>query len=244
MELRRASTVGAGAVLVALLGAQSGVTSDERAHRGATACYPASAHARVVHFVTSDRLRLVGYELGHGPRGVVLAHQYRGDACQWSSYGPSLAKAGYHVLAFDFRGFGRSPTGPGGIDLDVRAAASKLRTLGARTIVLIGASMGGTAVLTAAADLQPPPAAVVSLSGPASFDLMSALDTVPRLLMPKLFIVGANDIQFVQDARDLYRRARGPKQLLVIPAGDHGVALLDNPAVTRAIRTTLQQAFA
>jgi pimeloyl-ACP methyl ester carboxylesterase len=196
-----------------------------------------------VHFLTSDRLRLVGYELGHGPRGVVLAHQYGGDACQWSSYGPSLAKAGYHVLALDFRGFGRSPAGPGGIDLDVRAAASDLRALGAHRIVLIGASMGGTAALTAAADLKPPPGAVVSLSGPASFDLISALDTVPRLAMPKLFIVGVNDIQFVQDARDLYRRARAPKQLLVVPTADHGVALLDHPAVTRAIRATLKQAF-
>jgi len=52
--------------------------------------------------------------------------------------------------------------------------------------------MGGTAVISAAAQMKPPPTAVVSLSGPGSFDLMSALDRVPHLRMPKLFVVGAD----------------------------------------------------
>jgi pimeloyl-ACP methyl ester carboxylesterase len=230
------SAVAAGALLAALLGAQDGASR-------AAACFPASAHAKVVRFANSEGTRLVGYDLGRGPRGIVLAHQYGGDSCQWADYAPGLVKAGYHVLAFDAHGYGRSPAGSGEVDVDVRAAAAKLRALGVRKLVLIGASMGGTAVLSAATSVTPAPAAVISLSGPASFDLMSALDAVPKLAMPKLFVVGSGDIQFADDARELYRRAHDPKQLVVVSSADHGVDLLDDPPATRAIEATLRRAF-
>ena len=236
MHLRRAIGVAAGALLVGLVGV---VTA-----RGAqAACFPAPAHAKVVRFANSEGTRLVGYELGRGPRGVVLAHQYGGDACQWDDFAPALVKRGYHVLAFDFHGYGLSPAGPGENDIDVSAAAAKLRALGARKVVLIGASMGGTAVLSAAAHVAPPPAAVISLSGPASFDLTSVDATVPKLKMPKLFVVGASDVQFADDARDLYRRAKGAKQLVVVKTADHGVDLLDDPPAARAIDATLRRAL-
>jgi pimeloyl-ACP methyl ester carboxylesterase len=237
--VRRASAVAA-AVLVVASFAVSGTAGVGRT----TACFPASAHAKVVRFANSEGTRLVGYELGRGTRGVVLAHQYGGDACQWADFAPGLAKAGYHVLAFDAHGYGQSPPGSGEIDVDVLAAASKLRALGAAKLVLIGASMGGTAVLSAAAQMKPPPAAVVSLSGPGSFDLMSAYDAVPGLAMPKLFVVGARDVQFVGAARELYRKARGQKQLVVVQTADHGVDLLDDPPARRAIDAVLRRALA
>jgi pimeloyl-ACP methyl ester carboxylesterase len=236
VPLRRVSAV---VLLAAVAAASSGAAADARG----TACFPASASAKVVRFTNDEGTRLFGYELGTGPRGVVLAHQYGGDSCQWSTYAPALAKAGYHVLAFDAHGYGRSPAGSGEVDVDVRAAVSKLRSAGARKVVLIGASMGGTAVLSAAVGMKPPPAAVISLSGPGSFDLMSALDAVPRLAMPKLFVVGANDVQFADSARELNRRARAPKQLVVVPTADHGVDLLDDPPATRAIDAVLRRAF-
>jgi pimeloyl-ACP methyl ester carboxylesterase len=46
---------------------------------------------------------------------------------------------------------------------------------GSRLIVLMGASMGGTAVLVAAADLGNLVAGVIDLSGPAQFGAMDAL---------------------------------------------------------------------
>jgi pimeloyl-ACP methyl ester carboxylesterase len=237
--LRRGSAVvAAGLVVASLAGAGNAGVSR------AVACFPASAHAKVVRFSNAEGTRLVGYELGRGPRGVVLAHQYGDDACQWSDYAPDLVKRGYHVLAFDFHGYGLSAAGSGENDIDVRAAAQKLRALGAKKLVLLGASMGGTASIVAAARLDPPPSAVISLSGPGSFDLTSAYDDVPRLTMPKLFVVGARDIQFVDDARDLYRRAKGAKRLVVVQTADHGVDLLDDPPARRAIDAALRRAFA
>jgi pimeloyl-ACP methyl ester carboxylesterase len=239
VRLRRAAAVVAAGLAVASL-AGAGTAAAPRT----AACFPVSAHAKVVRFANSEGTRLVGYELGSGPRGIVLAHQYGGDACQWSGFAPGLAKAGYHVLAFDAHGYGRSPAGSGEIDIDVLAASSKLRALGARKLVLLGASMGGTAVLSAAAQLQPSPAAVVSLSGPGSFDLMSAYDAVRRLGMPKLFVVGARDVQFADAARELYRKARGPKQLVVVQTADHGVDLLDDLPAKLAVGAVLRRAFA
>jgi hypothetical protein len=61
--------------------------------------------------------------------------------------------------------------------------------------------------------------------------------------MPKLFVVGSGDIQFADDARELYRRAHDPKQLVVVSSADHGVDLLDDPPATRAIEATLRRAF-
>jgi len=239
MDLRRLPAAAATGLLLLALAGLHPVTADARA----AACFPTSAHAKVVHFPNAEGTRLVGWELGRGPRGVVLAHQYGGDACQWDDYAPALAKRGYHVLAFDFHGNGLSPAGSGENDIDVSAAAAKLRALGARKVVLIGASMGGTAVLSAAAQIEPPPAAVVSLSGPASFDLTSVDATVPKLKMPKLFVVGASDVQFADDARDLYRRAHDPRQLVVVKTADHGVDLLDDPPAARAIDATLRRAL-
>ncbi|HEV2918592.1 MAG TPA: alpha/beta fold hydrolase, partial [Actinomycetota bacterium] len=82
---------------------------------------------------------------------------------------PGARRAGLPALAFDFGGFGdsRPGSGPGGrIDGDVAAATAQLRRRGADRVVLIGSSMGATAVLSAAARIRPPVAGVVSLSGP------------------------------------------------------------------------------
>jgi alpha-beta hydrolase superfamily lysophospholipase len=70
----------------------------------------------------------------------------------------AFARRGYQVLAFDFAGFGDSERGPGDdrVDIDVAAAAEQLRRRGADRIVLIGSSMGGTAVLAAATRVRPP----------------------------------------------------------------------------------------
>jgi pimeloyl-ACP methyl ester carboxylesterase len=67
---------------------------------------------------------------------------------------------------------------------------------------------------------------------------------VPKLKMAKLFVVGASDVQFADDARELYRRAHGAKQLVVVKTADHGVDLLDDPPATQAIDALLRRAFA
>lgn len=100
--------------------------------------------------------------------GVVLVHQLGSDRSEW---GPLVAKlqAGraVSVLAVDLRGHGDSTRGPRdetvtwerfGTDrerwastaYDVVAAVQYLRTEGARRVVVVGSSLGGSAALLAA----------------------------------------------------------------------------------------------
>jgi dienelactone hydrolase len=74
-------------------------------------------------------------------------------------------------------------------------------------IILVGASMGGTASLVAAHGIVPTVAGVASLSGPANYAGMDALTTVKSLTVPVLFMAAANDqaggFDFPADARTM-----------------------------------------
>jgi dienelactone hydrolase len=86
--------------------------------------------------------------LGQGRRGLVLAHQRGGDLCEWVPIARSYARLGYRTLVFDFHDQDR-------LDDDVVAAVAELRRRGVTRVVLVGSSMGGTAVLVAATRIQP-----------------------------------------------------------------------------------------
>ena len=208
----------------------------------AKSCLEATESARVFRFPTSDGATLVGLVLGRGRTGLVLGHQLGSDLCEWLPQARAFARRGYRVLVFDFAGFGDSQPGPDGrVDTDVVAAAAELRRRGADRIVLVGSSMGGTAVLSAATRIRPPVVGVVSLSGPSGFGGVDAEAAMARLRVPVLFVVGADDQHFTEQARLMYRAARvADKRLLVVPGGGHGTSMLefgaDAPQVLAAVR--------
>jgi pimeloyl-ACP methyl ester carboxylesterase len=206
-------------------------------------CLGAAEQDKLFRFTTSDGATLVGVVLGRGRRGLVLGHQLGSDLCEWLPQARAFAKRGYQVLAFDLAGFGDSQHGPadGRVDTDVVAAAAELRRRGTDRIVLIGSSMGGTAVLSAAARIRPPVAGVVSLSGPSTFGGVDARAAMARLRVPVLLVAAADDHPFLEQARELRDAARvGDKRLLVIPGGGHGTSLLefgeDAPRVRAAVQ--------
>lgn len=110
----------------------------------------------------------------------------------WEKQARTLATSGFRVLAVDFRGYGKSK-GPGDSEpmnaplyLDVWAAVRYLRKAGARTVSVVGGSMGGAAAGDAAIDSPGEIARVVFLGaspdGPAE-----------KLRCPSLFIVARDD---------------------------------------------------
>src|SRR5258706_5309871 len=124
------------------------------------ACPRWASQARSVSFGVDGAHNLLGMVIGTGKTGIVLAHQVDGTMCNWMPVAKKLADRGYRVLAFDFNGFGVSQTTTLGADEDVVAAAAFLRSDGATSIVLMGASMGGTAVVAAGVEITPPVAGV------------------------------------------------------------------------------------
>ena len=206
-------------------------------------CLRAAEAAAVFRFTTGDGATLVGVVVGSGRTGLVLGHQLGSDLCEWLPQARDFANRGYRVLVFDFAGFGDSGHGPadGRVDNDVVAAAAELRRRGAERVVLIGSSMGGTAVLSAATRIRPPVAGVVSLSGASSYGGVDAQAAMARLRVPVLFVVGADDQHFTEQARVMHRAARvADKRLLVVPGGGHGTSLVefgsDAPRVLAAVR--------
>jgi dienelactone hydrolase len=192
-------------------------------------CGLSTIGGQTVRFGAAGATNLVGVVVGSGKTGVVLAHQYRNNRCQWGDYARELAQAGYRALIFDFAGSGLS-TGSDANDAAVVAAVGYLRAQGVNTVALIGASMGGTAVLAAATQVAPPVAGVVSLSGPARFQGVDAAQAVKHLAVPVLFAVCAGDSGFAEDAQALSDATRvgTDKRLLVAPTcSSHGVDLAD-----------------
>ena len=184
-----------------------------------------------VQLTASDGAEIYGVELGSGSTGVVLGHQYLSDHCELIDFARRLAAAGYRALTIDFRGFGASTGGAAyRYDRDVAAAVARLRADSVTRVELVGASMGGTAVLVAASTIAPLVDEVVSLSGPARYHSLDALRAVRRSHIAVRFVVGRTDRPFASDAVALTKAAAAKdKAILRLPGGRHGSSLLDLP---------------
>jgi dienelactone hydrolase len=236
-----------GLALVAVLAAGcggGGATTSTTTRRAAAFddCLRPGPAVRVVSVPGPDE-RLPAVVLGRGgSTGVVFANQSASLTCGWLPYARTVARNGVRSVVFDYAAASRED--------EVLAAARWLRAHGAKRIVLVGASIGGRAVVTAAARAGPRQVdAVVSLSGErilgAQRDLL--LDA-RRLRVPVLWVSSENDgyTKFGEETRQLYRGARGharPDRLLVVGGDDHGIDLLTGsqarrvvPAVTGFIR--------
>lgn len=182
--------------------------------------------SRLVHFQTADHIRLAGLLYGQGKTAVICSHESNTNKLIWSENGmpQRLAQRGYLVLAYDFRGYGDSASGGTlNFDADLRAAIAFVRQQGATKIVLLGSSMGGTVSLIVAA--SEPVAAVLTLSAPQNFSVVSISDSeVQAISAPKLF-VNSQDDTYAPETTHMYTIASAPKQLQLYPGPAHGVEI-------------------
>jgi len=207
------------------------------------------ATANELWFRAADGTRLVGHRFGGKRPGtraaVVLAHQSNGDLCEWAPYARRLAAKGIFVLAFDLRGHGGSKGRQeyGRLGLDVAAAVRAVRGLGARKVVVVGASLGGIAGVVGAATVRPLVAGLVAVSAPAEIaGRLNALPSAARLAVPTLYLAAEEDqnapYDFAADAQRLYdATGTAEKKVEVVPGSLHGVALV---AGSGRVRTLLE----
>ena len=94
---------------------------------------------------TRDGTELHVKEWNGGGRPVVLTHGWPLNADSWDVQALALAQAGFRVLAYDRRGFGRSDQPWQGYDYDTLAddLADVLKETGASDATIVGFSMGG-----------------------------------------------------------------------------------------------------
>jgi pimeloyl-ACP methyl ester carboxylesterase len=195
-------------------------------------------------FYAADGTKLVGHRFGKGTTAVILAHQSEGSLCDWLPYARRLAARGYFAFPIDFRGYGFSQVRTGRAAnryaADLAAAVKAMRRLGKKKIVLVGASMGGIAAVTAAANIAPAVDGVVSVSAPARFRGMDAVKTAPRLRVPVLYLAAEDDdnagYDFSEDATALEAAtASADKRLEILPGSLHGIGLVGGSARAKAL---------
>jgi pimeloyl-ACP methyl ester carboxylesterase len=204
----------------------------------------AAAQQKTVSFPTEDGGEVYADVYGAGERGVVLAHGGRFNKESWEKQARTFAAAGFRVLALDFRGYGKS-RGPGQSDpmdaplhLDVLAAVRYLRKMGAKSVSIVGGSMGGGAAGDASIASQP-----------GEIDRVVFLGAAPngpaeKLKCPSLFIVARDDASGdgprLPGIRTQYEKAPQPKELIILEGSAHAQYLFQTDQGERVIREILR----
>jgi uncharacterized protein len=217
--------------------------------------------AEEVAFDTTDGLRLGGWFVpahgagpgagsgaahpGRGVRGpaVLVCNGNGGNRSMRAPLAAALARMGFHVLLFDYRGYGGNPGHPSedGLAADARAALDQLVTrpeVDPARVVYFGESLGAAVALRLATER--PPAALVLRSPfaslaevgrlhypllPVSLLLRDRYDSAAladRLATPLLVVAGGRDqIIPAGHSRRLFAAASQPKRLAVLNGADH-----------------------
>jgi len=203
---------------------------------------PARAQQSVT-FTAEDGATIAADLYGSGERGLVLAHGGRFTKESWEPQARQFAAAGFRVLAFDFRGFGKSH-GPGEKDfdtapfqLDVLAAVRYLNAAGAKSVAVVGGSFGGAAAGDASIAARP-----------GEIDRIVMLGAAPnrpanKLKTPSLWIVAREDTSGsgprLPEIQRQYDKASEPKKLIVLEGSAHAQYLFQTDQGERVMREIL-----
>jgi len=193
-----------------------------------------------VSFSTQDGGLIYADLYGKGDNAVVLAHGGRFQKDGWAEQARALAAARFRVLAIDFRGEGQSHGGTSSEEdrrLDVLGAIHYLRKTGAKTVSVVGASMGGDYAAEAA---ETEPTAIDRLVLLAS----GAYTTLTKMKGPKLFILARGDANDdglrLPKIRERYEKALNPKELIILDGSAHAQFLFQTDQGERLMREILR----
>jgi pimeloyl-ACP methyl ester carboxylesterase len=197
----------------------------------------------LISFPTEDGAIISANLYGSSPRALLLVHGGRFTKESWAPQVPQFLSAGYEVLAIDLRNFGHS-RGPGGpepsdaqLATDVLTAVRYLHTHGAKSVSIVGGSMGGSA----AGD-----ASINSRSGEIDrIVMLGAAPNLPadKLKSPALFLVARDDTSGdgprLPGIRAQYEKTPQPKKLIILDGSAHAQFLFQTDQADRVMREIL-----
>jgi pimeloyl-ACP methyl ester carboxylesterase len=185
-------------------------------------------------FRASDGVRLYGIEAGSGRTVVVLGHEGGADLCGWLTYIKTLNRAGIRAFAFDFRGYGNSESPEEGslaLGRDLAGAVGQVRADGAKHVFLMGASMGGAAIVQNSADIRVD--GLISLSGTRLWTGYGVNDPagVRSLSAPFLYVGTRDDSRAPRkEALSIFESVgSSDKRIVLYPGSAHGTILARRP---------------
>jgi dienelactone hydrolase len=208
-----------------------------------TPAAPRAALSRTVNIRTEDGVALGGtfYEAERRPApAVILLHMLTRTRDDWQSVAASLADAGVHALAIDFRGHGVSPIGPPGpdggpdwprLELDVRAArvylAARSDLVRPSAIGILGASIGANAAIVEAA-ADPGIASLALLSAGVNYRGLRTTAAMQKYgARPALFVASTDDPYALRSMHELAGLGGGIRDTRTLTDAGHGTMMLD-----------------
>ena len=184
--------------------------------------------AEAITLTTDDGIELGGLLFGPpepSDTAVVLAHMRGSSKEAWTDVAVGLASNDITSLMFDFRGYvGQEGVVDTDLDVDVTAAITDVRARGAAHVFVVGASMGGTAAVAAAA--QHKLDGIVAVSPAAEFADLDALGLAADVEEPSLFIAARDDAEYAEAAEQLADITGGG--VVMYDGAAHGTDLLDD----------------
>ena len=191
--------------------------------------------------VTSESETLQADLYGELParRAAILVHGQNWDGSGWREVAPRFASRGVPALALNLRGYDGStgktnryrPDKPWSAVTDLRATKALLRSRGAEEIALVGASMGGYAVL--ASSWERDVECVVSISAPVRpiTDEMSG-----RVSGRKLYVCADRDtLGAAAHVLASFAALERPKTLVMFGGREHSRAMFAAPYGDEAV---------
>jgi dienelactone hydrolase len=155
-----------------------------------------------------------------------------------------LTEAGFRVLAIDLRVYSPRRDGAelklddGGMHFDVLAAVRYLRKKGAKTVSVVGASMGGDAAADALAEAKPREIDRLVLLASGEYGQPE------KWKGRKLFIVARDDSNGagprLPKIRAQYEKAPDPKELIVLEGSAHAQFIFGTDQGERLMREILR----
>jgi pimeloyl-ACP methyl ester carboxylesterase len=190
-----------GGLTIARGSARAGVQSADRASLPpyGNSTIPSGIRSRIVSNVNGLAVHILeaGYETS-GRLAVLLLHGFPELAYSWRKVMLPLASAGYHVIAPDQRGYGRTTGWDGSYDADpdpfrllnmVRDAIGLVYALGHRSVTMVAGHDAGAPVASWAALIRPDIFRSVTIlsspfEGPPSMPFDTANGAAPPRLSP------------------------------------------------------------